>query len=163
MFWWHLPVSAYTYFIYCPFLFLDYFCVIAFQASLSFWIKIPHFGLYFLYMKGGLFLLSFSWYLSTSLSSLDFSVSELVSSTNVMNLPLTPLAMWWGNVWNNSGPRQSLWCPANALASIIALNKREWNNPGISYPLWELGRCWRCEESNNSFFLGLGNGGSILM
>lgn len=49
---------------FCPFLFLDYFCVIAFQASLSFWIKILHFWLYFLYIQGGLFPLSFSWHLS---------------------------------------------------------------------------------------------------
>lgn len=58
IFWWHLPVSAHLALTSC--LFSGYFCFVAFKASFSFWIKILHFGLYFLYIQGGLFPLSFS-------------------------------------------------------------------------------------------------------
>lgn len=54
--------SPYTHLISS--LFSGYFCFVAFKPSFSFWIKTPHFGLYFLYIQGGLFLLSFRQYLS---------------------------------------------------------------------------------------------------
>lgn len=67
------------------YLFLGYF----YKASFSFLIKIPHFGLYFLYIQGGLFSPShLDNTCPVSLSSLDFSVC----STNVRDLPL--MAPW---------------------------------------------------------------------
>lgn len=104
----------YTPLIYC--LFLGYFCFVAFKASFSFWIRIPHFGLFFPYIQGGLFLLSFRQYLSNIITSLDFSASALVCSTNVRDLPLIPHDTQWVKLLKNSGPKWSPWCPSATLA-----------------------------------------------